>query len=208
MLQSDIGQLQHQDPQLSFILQYHEKGILPEEDKLAYRLVLETDLYEVMDGVLFFIGPSAPDLWRLAVPQCLKQTLMKEHHDGRFAGHFAERKTYATMSKRYWWKGMRSDVSKFCRSCLVCASWRGPGRKKRPPLQPIPVEGPFEMIGVDVLQLPLSQSGNQYVIVFQDYLTKWPEVFATEDQKAETIARLLVEQVVARHGVPKRLLSD
>ena len=103
---------------------------------------------------------------------------------------------------------MRSDVSKFRRSCLVCASRRGPGRKKWPPLQPIPVEGPFEMIGVDVLQLPLSQSGNLYVIVFQDYLTKWPEVFATEDQKAETIARLLVEQVVARHGVPKRLLSD
>ena len=41
-----------------------------------------------------------------------------------------------------------------------------------------------------------------------DYMTKWPEVFASPDQKAETIARLLVEHVVARHGVPEQLLSD
>ena len=41
-----------------------------------------------------------------------------------------------------------------------------------------------------------------------DYLAKWLEVFLTPDQKAETIARLLVEHVVARHGVPEQLLSD
>ena len=64
------------------------------------------------------------------------------------------------------------------------------------------------MVGGDVLQLLLSHCWNQYAVVFQDYLTKWPEVFAVEDQKADTIARLLVQNVVARHGVPQRLLSD
>ena len=97
---------------------------------------------------------------------------------------------------------MRADIR---RSCLVCASRKGTGRKICPPLQSIPVGCPFKMVGVDVLQLPQSHQGNQYV--FQDYLTKWPEAFAVADQKAETIARLFVEHVVARHGVP-RLLSD
>ena len=41
-----------------------------------------------------------------------------------------------------------------------------------------------------------------------DYLTKWLEVFATCDQSALTIAHLLVEQVISRHGVPAELLSD
>ena len=45
-------------------------------------------------------------------------------------------------------------------------------------------------------------------MVFIDYLTKWPEVFAVVDQSAATIARLLVEQVVSRHGVPAEILSD
>ena len=61
---------------------------------------------------------------------------------------------------------------------------------------------------MSVLQLPLTYEGNQHAIVFMDYLTKWPEVFPSTDQKAETIARLLVEHVVARHGVPEQLLSD
>lgn len=41
-----------------------------------------------------------------------------------------------------------------------------------------------------------------------DYLTKWPEVYAAEDQTAPTIAKLLVEGIVSQHGVPTNLLFD
>ncbi len=75
-------------------------------------------------------------------------------------------------------------------------------------MTPIPVGGTFDRIGVDVLQLPLTQQGSRYAVVFMDYLTKWPELFAVPDQTALTIARLLVEQVISRHGVPSQLLSD
>ena len=39
-------------------------------------------------------------------------------------------------------------------------------------------------------------------------MTKWVEVFATQDQTALTIAQLLVTGVISRHGVPRELLSD
>ena len=39
-------------------------------------------------------------------------------------------------------------------------------------------------------------------------ITKWVEVFAVADQTAETVARLFVEGVGCRHGVPQELLSD
>ncbi len=78
----------------------------------------------------------------------------------------------------------------------------------KPTLVPIPVAGPFDRVGVDVIKFTMSASGNQYAVVFVDYLTKWPEVFATKDQSALTIARLLVEHIIARHGVPAELLSD
>ena len=39
-------------------------------------------------------------------------------------------------------------------------------------------------------------------------MTKWPEVFATKDQSALTIAQLFVREIVCRHGVPAKLLSD
>ena len=55
---------------------------------------------------------------------------------------------------------------------------------------------------------PKSAEGNQYAVVVMDYLTKWPEVFATQDQSALTIAKLFVQEVVCRHGVPAQLLLD
>jgi len=58
------------------------------------------------------------------------------------------------------------------------------------PIDPIPVAGQFDKVGVDVLQLPKSFEGNQYAIVFVDYLTKWPEVFAVKDQSALTICKV------------------
>ena len=80
--------------------------------------------------------------------------------------------------------------------------------KAPPPLVPIPVAGPFDKVGVDVLQLPRSYDGNQYAVVFVDNLTKWPEVFPTKDQTALTIARLLVEKIISRLGVLSDLVSD
>ena len=103
---------------------------------------------------------------------------------------------------------MRNDVHKFCRSCLVCSTWKGTHGTCKPPLQPIPVSGPFHRVGVDILQLPLTTKGNRYVVVFMDYITKWPEAFAIPDQTAETIAKVLVEKVICRHGIPEELLSD
>ena len=73
---------------------------------------------------------------------------------------------------------------------------------------PIPVAGPFDRVGVDIVQLPKSSKGNQYAIVFVDYLTKWPEVYPAKDQTAITIARHFVQDFIPRHGVPRQLLSD
>ena len=103
---------------------------------------------------------------------------------------------------------MRSAIGKQVRSCLTCATRKGTGRAKRLPLQPIAVGGPFHRVGVNVLQLPLTQSGNQYKVVFMDYLTEWVEAFAVANQTATTIAQLLVEEVFCRHRAPEELLSD
>jgi hypothetical protein len=37
---------------------------------------------------------------------------------------------------------------------------------------------------------------------------KWPEVYAVSDQSAATIATLLVELIMNRHGVPSDILSE
>ena len=144
----------------------------------------------------------------MVAPKKFRAALMKEAHQGRFAGHLAGKKVYDRLRRHIWWKGMKNDVSTFCKACLVCASRKGGRKTFRPPLAPIPVGGPFHRVAVDILQLPLTAQGNCYVAVFMDYLTKWPEAFPIPDQKAETIAKLFVENIVCRHGIPEELLSD
>lgn len=84
----------------------------------------------------------------------------------------------------------------------------GAGRQHRPPLRPIPIQRPFQKIGVDIMDLPCTERGNKHVVVFQDMLTKRPMAFPVPDQKAERLCRLLCEEVVPMFGVPEALLSD
>jgi hypothetical protein len=64
-------------------------------------------------------------------------------------------------------------------------------------------------VGINVIgPLPQTASRNQYLLVFVDYLMKWPEVFTLADLKAKTIAQIFIEQIICHHGTPKALLSD
>ena len=58
---------------------------------------------------------------------------------------------------------MRADIEKWCQSCLVCAA-RHVGHKVIPPLTAIPVGGPFDRVGVDVLQLPKKDEENNMLL--------------------------------------------
>ena len=84
-----------------------------------------------------------------------------------------EAKIFGELTKRYWWPHMRSQVARWCQACVICASHQV-GKALQPLLTPIPVAGPFDQVGVDVLKFSELELGNQYAIVFVDYLTKWP----------------------------------
>jgi len=66
-------------------------GSLPEDTKRAKHLVLEKEWFVVTNEVLYYVDPGEQHRLRIAVPQKLKETLMKEAHahGGPFGGHFA-----------------------------------------------------------------------------------------------------------------------
>jgi len=58
------------------------------------------------------------------------------------------------------------------------------------------------------MDLPRTEAGNKHVVVFQDFLLKWPLVFPVPDQNGIWLVRLLVNEVIPMFGVPEALLSD
>jgi len=199
---------QRKDLELKKLCDYLELGRLPEDGKEAQKVVAQAFSFTIVDGVLYFVDAKRGNRKRVAVPVHLRQKMLQENHGGVMAGHFSGAKLFNALSHHWWWPTLYQDAVDFCKNCAECTVVSGRGRKCVPSLHPIPVQRPFQILGVDIMELPTTERGNRYVIVFQDFLTKWPFVFPAPDQKAIRIVRLLTEEVLPMVGVPEALFSD
>lgn len=67
----------------------------------------------------------------------------------------------------------------------------------------------MERVALDIMgPLPLSGEGNRYLLVIEDYFTKWTEAVTLPDQEAITVASALIKSVITKFGVPRELHSD
>ena len=204
----DFALEQRRDPKLKEVIDFLERGELPEEEKTARQIALQKSQFTLQDNILYYLDHKQGHHKRVAVPRHVREQLLTEHHSSLSGGHFGVKKTYGALARHWWWDGMYSDVVKFVTNCPECAIVTGGGRHHRAPLHPIPVSRPFQIVGVDIMELPQTNKGNKYVLVFQDFLTKWPLAFPMPDQKTQRIAELLVNEVIPLFGVPEALLSD
>ena len=77
------------------------------------------------------------------------------------------------------------------------------------PLQPIVVSEPFTFWAMDYMgPLPKTSRGYKHLLVIGDHFTKWCEAFPTKDQKAQTVAHILVSKLLSRFGPSEALHSD
>ena len=204
----DFASEQSKNPVVNDMIQFLTTGTLPDDVQRSRKVVAQAPSFTMIDNILYYLDSTKRDRKRCVVPLQLRQQVMEEYHSGPLSGHFSGDKLYKTLVNHWWWQGMYSDVLKHCSSCPQCAIVNPSGRVNKPPLQPIPVSRPFQILGVDIMDLPYMEAGNKHVIVFQDYLTKFPLVFPVPDQKTIRLSRLLVEDVISLFGVPEALLSD
>ena len=170
------------------------------------------DSLEVVDGILYrrwedAEGYKAKNL--LLAPKSIWNEILQHLHNSSTAGHLGIKKTVARVRERFYWLNSRKFVANYCKRCDEYSSHKGPQKKWKAPLKLYQVGSPMERVAVDVLgPLPKTNDGNQYIVIAQDYFTKWPEAFPVPDQKATTVADVLVNQFFTRFGIPQELHSD
>ena len=217
--QHEMLQAQSDDPEIGPILQLLKNDGIRPPWQVVSEFSQPTKVYwaqwrslALVDGVLYRdwetpVGDKV--IKQLVLPQKYRREVLMQLHNSVSGGHLGVSKTLGKVRERFYWVQCRKDVQSWCRNCDLCASKRGPQRKVCAPMGQYNVGAPLERIAVDVLgPLPASSRGNKYLLVIQDYFTKWVEVYPLPNQEAVTVAEVLVQQFVSRFGVPMVLHSD
>jgi hypothetical protein len=69
-------------------------------------------------------------------------------------------------------------------------------------------EAPFDLVAMDLMQLPTSRSGMKYVLTMLDYHTRMAWMEAIPNKQASTVAAAYMRALVWPHGGARRLLTD
>ena len=180
---------QQQDPELWKIIQFLTNDLLPDDKTDAKKVVAQAHSFAIVDGVLYFIDVKHNHQKRCVVSKQLRIQLMEENHSGPMAGHFAGEKLYRALTRHWWWPGMYTDVVKYCSNCPQCTIVNGSGRVNKPPLSPIPVQRPFQIVGVDVMDRArqpscsrISRFFNQVAFSFSSARSKSCTISETADR--------------------------
>lgn len=204
---STFAQQQRSDPTLQQLIKYIEgKASMP---PAPFKRGLSSFF---MNNGMVVKKNFAPNkvAYLLVVPSSLREEILQALHDEPTAGHLGFTRTLRRIQDRYYWPRLSADVARYVKSCRECQ------RRKRPPtrpaglLQPIqPPSRPFQQIGMDLLgPFPTSTSGNKWIIVATDYLTRYAEAKPLPNGTAVEVAKFFVESILLRHGAPEVLITD
>ena len=117
----------------------------------------------------------------IVVPTSLDKTFLHMAHDT--SGHQESAKTLARLSDFTYWVGMDRNTGQYCTCCITCQKAKV---LATPPatLQLIVTTRPWELVAVDILKVPPSNRGNNYLLVAQDYFPNGhlQKLFPTKSQ--------------------------
>ncbi|KAG5867153.1 hypothetical protein JTB14_016230 [Gonioctena quinquepunctata] len=122
--------------------------------------------------------------------------VLEDFHDSPLAGHQGQQKTLLNIKKIFY-------IINYCIKCDACNRRKTSPHMKKVPLQKFtPTQEPWELTSMDIIgPLVTSMNGNRYLLTFQDYFTKYPEVYQIKkliSSQERLWSRLL------RIGIPER----
>ncbi|GJR22501.1 putative reverse transcriptase domain-containing protein [Tanacetum coccineum] len=107
----------------------------------------------------------------------LRTLIMNEAHTSTYYVHPGADKMYYDLQDLCWWPGMKKDIALYVSKCLTCSKVKGEHQKPSGLLQ-------------------------------QPEIPEWKWENITMDFiKTERLARLYINEIIARHGVPVSILS-
>ena len=212
---ADIGALQQADPVILEVLNFWRQKQYPgreERKQLSQRslvLLKQWDRLIEQAGVVYrkVLRPEGGGtVLQVLLPVALQRRVLTEVHQNH--GHPGVERTLELLRQRCYWAGMSEDVRHWCRTCERCLVAKDSGPPVRSFMGHLLASEPNEILAMDYTMLEPTQNGLENVLVLTDVFSKYTLAIPTRDQRASTVAHVLVTEWFSKFGVPVRIHSD
>ncbi|KAE9238092.1 hypothetical protein PF005_g375 [Phytophthora fragariae] len=165
-----------------------------------------------LDGDLLTYAIDTFDTPRVVIPAAgdLRARLVHEYHDAPAGGHLGREKTFAALSRDFFWPRMYKWIRKWVRSCEICQRVK-PAASKQAPLRPLPIAtSAWRSASMDfIFGLPRDAEGHTGVLVVVDRFSKMVHLApVAAEVTADESAELFLDLVFRQHGLPESIVSD
>jgi len=208
---------QSADPEFCHIINYLVHGSLPNDDKLAKRVLLLSDYFCIEDGKLYHLMVSRRKnsslkqnlMKQLCIPKPLRSKILDRYHIELM--HLGSEKTYLTLRNRIYWPNFYEDIRDSVASCETCHKVKADTHAKKAKIQTREVpETIFHTIHVDHLKLSVKSANHpfNYVLIIVDALSLNIELIPTKTTSAKETAETIFKEWFCRYGIPNVIISD
>jgi len=169
------------------------------------------DSLEVVDGILYrnWGSVNGRNKYRqLVVPYSLRREFVARVHGVMASGHFGIRRTQEQFQRRGYFMNWRRFVEGFCKRCTVCAKFYRGRPPKQSYLQSIDCGTVNERWHSDLSGPYPVSNGYKYICTCVDAFSRYLVASPIRDKSAQSVAKVLVRDVIARFGCFQSLVTD
>jgi hypothetical protein len=126
------------------------------------------------------------------------------------SGHLGERVTYTKIQSLVYWPGMKTDISKFIKSCPTCQLNKSKNVPYPRLLQPLPIpDMAFQHLTMDFIEALPKSEGKDAIVVVVDKLTKYAHFIPMSHPfTTRTVVQLFINNVFKVHVLPLVIITD
>ena len=204
----EMKEEQQKDPILRLVYKYVTAGKKPKtlaitkiKSKAVRKYLLQFEWLTLKKGVLhhLYINNDV-EYHQMILPIKYQAQVLKLLHDGQ--GHQGLERTLALCQERFYWNTMFQDVTNYVKTCPRCQTAKGDYTDPKTKLGSIIANNPMDLLCIDFTKVDPSKSGKENILVLTDAFTKFSQAFITPNQKALTIAKILVDKWFYVYGIP------
>ena len=206
IMPEQMAELQKKDPQLSLVNDKVLSKIKPRMSEIHHiklkpirRLLLQYDWLSLIRGVLHCCTFKDNDeTQQLILPSQLWHKILKSLHDDN--GHQRLQRVLDLLRDKVYWPFMFADTDCWISQCERCLISKGDYTEPKAQQGSLIAQQSLELLCIDFTKADVAKGGKENILVLTDAFSKYSQAFVTNNQKALTVAKILVENGLVSLG--------